>query len=91
LRNPPEPLHHLDRDVLDVGGDLLYEAGPLDRREPRCLAQVTSDGDDDVIEDLGGTLMISRCPMVTGSKLPGQTATIIVSSDRSNTVTNVPP
>src|SRR5215212_499670 len=35
--------------------------------------------------------MMSRCPAVTGSKLPGQTATIIVVSDRSSIVTYVPP
>src|SRR4028119_1261607 len=49
-----QSLHHLDGDVLDVGGYLLQEASPLDGRQPRRLVGVCPDGDDDVVEDPGG-------------------------------------
>ena len=47
-----QTVHHLDGDVLHVGGDLLYEPRPLDRGEPGLLAPVGPDGHDDVVEDL---------------------------------------
>src|ERR671917_462645 len=49
-----EPLHHLDGDILYVAGDLLYEPRSLYSWQSRLLAQVASDGDHNVVEDLGG-------------------------------------
>src|SRR5215211_2291338 len=49
-----EPFHHLDGDGVHVGGHLLQEPRPVDRGKAGLLATVSANGDDHVVEDLGG-------------------------------------
>src|SRR5215218_2401617 len=49
-----EPFHHFDGDGVHVGGHLLQEPRPVDRGKAGLLATVSANGDDHVVEDLGG-------------------------------------
>src|SRR5919112_2291517 len=51
-----EPFHHFDGDGVHVGGHLLQEPRPVDCGKAGLLAAVSANGDDHVVEDLGGAL-----------------------------------